>query len=322
MIQDIYPHKLNNQYDPSIKPEACDFILCYKGGDLLIDIENVKKIFKEASKEIDTKEAFGNVIPKYKDRKALLSDAKRNDFEKEVDKRITYLFELDGINFFRADVIDLMGIDASSSEQASTIVIDENKEYTFINVMKLREYAVIPNEILMVFFTGKHLNDWYDSNRFCGKCGSEMTHSDTERAMCCKSCGNRSYPRIMPAVIVGVTNGDEIVITKYRVGYAHNALIAGFVEIGETLEETVAREVMEEVGLKVKDIRYYKSQPWGPANDILMGYYCTVDGDPTIKMDENELKYASWVKREDIVLQPDDISLTNEMMKMFQNGEM
>ena len=77
----------------------------------------------------------------------------------------------------------------------------------------------------------------------------------------------------MPAVIVGITHGDEIVLTKYARGFAHYALVAGFTEIGETLEETVQREVMEEVGLKVKNIRYYKSQPWGIVDDILMGFF-------------------------------------------------
>ena len=86
-------------------------------------------------------------------------------------------------------------------------------------------------------------------------------------------------------------------------------------------EETVAREVFEETGLKVKNITYYKSQPWGMAQDILVGYYCEVDGDSDIHMDENELKYAEWVKREDIVLQPNNLSLTNEMMRMFKDGE-
>lgn len=128
------------------------------------------------------------------------------------------------------------------------------------------------------------------------------------------------YPRINPAVIVGVIKGDSILITRYRTGYAHNALIAGFTEIGETLEETVAREVMEEAGIRVKNITYYKSQPWGMAQDILVGYFCEADGDEEIHMDADELKSAEWVKREDILLQPTSASLTNEMMKMFRDG--
>ena len=77
---------------------------------------------------------------------------------------------------------------------------------------------------------------------------------------------------------------------------------------------------MEETGVKVKNICYYKSQPWGMAQDILVGFYCEADGDGIIRMDENELKYAEWVKREDIVLQSNNASLTNEMMKVFKEN--
>lgn len=173
---------------------------------------------------------------------------------------------------------------------------------------------------LFAAFTAYHLWKWYNDNRFCGACGKAMTHSDAERAMKC-GCGNVVYPRINPAVIVGVTNGDRLLITRYRRGYRHNALIAGFVEIGETLEETVAREVSEEAGVSVKNIRYYRSQPWGMAQDLLAGFFCDVAGDDSIRMDENELKYAEWVKRDEIELQPGSLSLTNEMMKMFKEGK-
>ena len=144
-------------------------------------------------------------------------------------------------------------------------------------------------------------------------------HDTTERAEVCSACGCKTYPRINPAVIIGIRNNDRILITKYRTGYAHSALVAGFTEIGETLEDTVRREVMEEVGLKVKNITYYKSQPWGMVMDLLAGFFCDVDGDDRIRMDENELKYAEWVERDKLELQPSDISLTNEMMKVFQN---
>ena len=122
-------------------------------------------------------------------------------------------------------------------------------------------------------------------------------------------------------MIVGVIRGESLLLTKYRRGYAHNALVAGFTEIGETLEETVAREVMEETGVKVKNIRYYKSQPWGMAQDILVGFFCEADGDDKIQMDESELRYAQWVKREEIELQPNNLSLTNEMMRVFKDGK-
>jgi hybrid cluster-associated redox disulfide protein len=91
---------------------------------------------------------------------------------------------------------------------------------------------------------------------------------------------------------------------------------------GETLEQAVHREVMEETGLKVRNIRYYKSQPWGIVDDLLVGFFCDVDGDDTIKMDEGELKIAEWRTRSDVELQPDQFSLTNEMMTVFKEGRL
>ena len=173
---------------------------------------------------------------------------------------------------------------------------------------------------LYAAFTAWHLWRWYADNRRCGRCGGLNAPHEAERALQCTECGHVVYPRINPAVIVGVTRGDCLLITRYRTGYAHNALVAGFAEIGETLEQTVEREVMEETGIRVRNIRYYKSQPWGMAQDLLMGFYCEADGDGEIRMDEKELKYAEWVKREDIVLQPNALSLTNEMMDTFRKA--
>ena len=222
-------------------------------------------------------------------------------------EKFTYTFAIDGVRYFLI-----------ADEKLS--VSKEAGAFRYIPFKDLRGAIISPRHELYAVYTAKHLRDWYRDNKFCGRCGKAMSHSKTERCMVCE-CGNHSYPRIMPAVIVGVTNGDKLLLTKYRTGYGHNALVAGFVEIGETVEETVAREVMEETGLRVKNIRYYKSQPWGVANDILLGYYCDVDGDDTIRLDENELKYAAWVQGGEIELQPDDISLTNEMMKIFKAGE-
>ena len=173
---------------------------------------------------------------------------------------------------------------------------------------------------LFAAFTAYHLWRWYADNRFCGRCGSVNGFHPVERALLCGQCGHVTYPRINPAVIVGVTKGDHLLITRYRTGYAHNALVAGFAEIGETLEQTVQREVMEETGVRVKNIRYYKSQPWGMAQDLLAGFFCDAEGDCEIHMDKTELRYAEWVRRDDIVLQPNDLSLTNEMMKRFKQS--
>ena len=191
--------------------------------------------------------------------------------------------------------------------------------YEWYTMQELRMLKRNGNSGVYAAYTGWHLWKWYEGSRYCGACGAKTEFDKTERAMACPECGNKIYPRINPAVIVGITNGEKILLTKYKAGFSHNALVAGFTEIGETAEETVQREVMEEVGLRVKNIRYYKSQPWGIALDILMGFFCDVDGDDSIHRDDSELKYAEWVERGDIQLQPTEDSLTNEMMKVFRD---
>ena len=191
--------------------------------------------------------------------------------------------------------------------------------FEFRTVRELRDAG--GGKELFAAFTAYHLWRWYADNRRCGRCGGEYEGHPTERALRCRTCGHTIYPRINPAVIVGVTRGDSLLITRYRQGYAHNALVAGFTEIGETLEQTVRREVMEETGVSVHNIRYYKSQPWGMAQDLLVGFFCDADEGSVIRMDPGELKYADWIRREDIVLQPNHLSLTNEMMSVFKEGK-
>lgn len=127
------------------------------------------------------------------------------------------------------------------------------------------------------------------------------------------------YPKISPAVIVGVTDGNRLLMSKYADReYKKYALIAGYAEIGETIEETVKREVMEEVGLKVKNIRFYKSQPWSFTDTLLLGFYADLDGEDKITLDREELALAEWFDREDIPITERNISLTNEMILHFK----
>ena len=223
-----------------------------------------------------------------------------------------------GSDMKESPVVYLFSVDDQKYFLALDEVNFQDPEFGYYSTRDLRDRS--SGKELFAVFTAYHLWKWYTDNRYCGRCGEKLNFSKKERALVCPSCGNVVYPRINPAVIVGVIKGDKLLITRYRSGYAHNALVAGFTEIGETLEETVVREVMEETGIKVKNIRYYKSQPWGMAQDILVGFFCEADGDGDIHMDESELKYAEWVSRENIVLQPNNLSLTNEMMKLFREG--
>lgn len=215
-----------------------------------------------------------------------------------------HLFELDGDDCF-------MVTDPPAEAPAGC---------RYVPYMELR--AVRPQEVAFAAITGAQLHRWYGSRKFCGRCGQKMEPSDIERAMVCPDCGLIEYPKICPAVIVAVINGDKLMVTRYADRpFRGWALIAGFVEIGETLEDTVHREVMEEVGVKVKNLRYYKNQPWSFTDTLLCGFYCDLDGDDTVTLDTSELKEAHWLSREEIPPRQNEASLTAEMMERFRLGE-
>lgn len=220
----------------------------------------------------------------------------------QIGGELQYAFRLHDVNYYLA---------AEAAEEG---------EYRYVPVRQLRYEA--GNTFCYAAMTGWHLHRWYESSRFCGRCGARTVHDEKERMVKCPNCGNMIYPRINPAIIVGVVSGDRIMLTKYAGrGYTSHALIAGFTEIGETLEQTVQREVMEEVGLRVKNIRYYKSQPWGIDGNILMGFYCDLEGDDTVRLDENELALAQWHHRSTLPVEDDGYSLTREMIRVFGEGK-
>lgn len=178
-------------------------------------------------------------------------------------------------------------------------------------------------------FTAVHLNQWYRNNRFCGRCGAEMVPGPDERRMDCPRCGNRVYPRLNPAIIVAVTHGEELLMTRYnpRSGHSvtHYVLIAGFIEIGETAEQAVEREVLEEVGLRVKNIRYFGSQPWGIDGNLTLGYTAQLDeaGDCAPHAEEDELSDAKWFPRGEVPVPNDDLSITSAMIRRFaEDGDL
>ena len=191
--------------------------------------------------------------------------------------------------------------------------------FAYEPVRQLRQLK--SKEICFAVMTGWHLYNWYRNNRLCGCCGTPTEHDDKERMLRCPTCKNMIFPRISPAVIVAVTDGDRLLLSKYAGrAYTRFALLAGYTEIGETVEQTVHREVMEEVGLRVKNLRYYKSQPWGVDGNVLMGFFCDVDGSDAIRIDKNELSMADWYPRNALPAHDDGISLTREMIGVFEAG--
>lgn len=218
-------------------------------------------------------------------------------------KKQVYLFSIDAAAFFLADIGDA----------------PLPQGYAFETVRDHRRLQ--PMHTVFAEMTAWHLYVWYRDNCFCGRCAAPTRHDEHLRMLKCPSCGNMIFPKICPAVITGVIDGDRILLTKYfGRAYKNYALIAGFIEIGETAEEAVAREVMEEAGVRVKNIRYWNSQPWGIESDLLLGYFADLDGDSTITMDREELSVATWIRRDEIDVPADNVSLTNAMIRAFAEG--
>lgn len=183
----------------------------------------------------------------------------------------------------------------------------------------LRTYP--SDETLFACAAGASLWRWYQNTRFCGRCGKAIKKSTKERAMVCPACANTVYPKICPAVIVAVHDGNRLVLTRYRNRPIHHlALVAGFNEIGESIEQTVHREVLEETGLHVKNLRFYKSQPWVFTDTLLFGFYAELDGCDTITVEEDELAEANWYDRTDLPPDTAHMSLTAEMIEQFRLG--
>ena len=217
------------------------------------------------------------------------------------------------------------GIDNQSYYGLPDEEMDRFGDWEYLPVEKLRYIG--PMWKAYAGITGYQIHKFYLQNRFCGCCGEKMQAHGAERAMRCPSCGRLSYPQICPSVIVGITSGSRILLTKYAPGHSSfrkYALVAGYAEIGESLEDTVRREVMEEVGLRVRNIRYYKSQPWSFSGALLAGFFCEADECVRITMDQDELSAAEWFERDNLPIERSEagISLTGEMIEAFRNGRM
>ena len=283
MLQDLAFGRLENEYRPA-PPAETDLVICVRDGAILVSRGKNDALALPSVSQV-----------------RFWCDS----WERWYVSGLQFAFRLHGKSYFL-----WLGRSGDCSDDA----------FTYVPARQLRQTH--SRTVCYAAMTGWHLYNWYRTSRFCGRCGEETVHDEAERMMRCPGCGNMIFPRINPAIIVGVTDGDRILLTKYAGrGYTSYALVAGFTEIGETLEQTVQREVMEEVGLKVRNIRYYKSQPWGIDGNILMGFFCDLDGDDTISLDENELALAQWHHRKSLPVEDDGYSLTREMIRIFGEGK-
>lgn len=181
-------------------------------------------------------------------------------------------------------------------------------------------FPVVPEDLFRVAGRATQVLDWDGTHAFCGRCGTPTVGKPGERAKECPSCGLVSYPRISPAAIVAVVRDERILLARAR-RFAPGlySVLAGFVEPGETLEECVRREVKEEAGIEVRNVRYFTSQPW-PFPNSLMVAFTAEHAAGEISIDPVELADAGWYAADELPRVPDRITVARKLIDWFVEG--
>lgn len=178
-------------------------------------------------------------------------------------------------------------------------------------------YGALDDDVFRLAGRAIQIIHWHQEHLFCGKCGLPMEDDREELARRCPGCSMVNYPRLSPAVIMSVVRDDHILLARApRFPKGMYSALAGFVEPGETLEEAVTREVMEEVGVRVGQIRYLASQPWPFPHSLMIGF-TTVYESGDIIIDRGELEDARWFSRKDMPLLPSPISISRLLIDNF-----
>lgn len=181
---------------------------------------------------------------------------------------------------------------------------------------KLRSlFGMFDAEMMAVAGRAFQLAEWARTHRFCGNCGTATTHTPGERCMSCPACGMVAYPRISPAMMVLIKRDDSILLARHAASPTQFfTALAGFLEAGESAEDAVHREVFEEVGLKVKNIQYFGSQPWPFPHSLMIAFTAEyVSGDITV--DETEIAEARWFGPQDAMPKiPYGVSIASDLI--------
>jgi len=214
--------------------------------------------------------------------------------------RFQYLGTLDGHACYAAEFVD-SPLDAD--------------DYKFKDLRSI--FGLMEEDLIWIAGRANQLVDWSRTHQYCGACGHLTQHKTDERAKICPQCGGVNYPRLSPAVIVAVVKGKQILLARNkRFKLPFYSVLAGFVEPGETLEECVQREILEEVGITVKNIRYFGSQPWPFPNSLMIAFVADY-ADGEISCDGSEIIDAAWFSKDKLPQIPPKISIARQLIDEF-----
>ena len=189
------------------------------------------------------------------------------------------------------------------------------------NYSGLRElYTAVGREMFTIVGRALHICRWHESWKFCPSCGASMEDSKTERAKVCTKCGRIDYPVLSPAVITAVTKGDKLLLAhNVRFTDGRYSIIAGFVESGESAEDAIRREIMEEVKIKVKNIRYFGSQCWPFPNSFMLGFTAEYESGE-VTPDGVEIDKAGWFSADELPKLPSFASISRALIEDFKKN--
>lgn len=221
-----------------------------------------------------------------------------------VSEHIQYMGTYNGIPCYAAEITETENLPKCFSVHPPLSVVNE----IGVDLVRIAGLA------------GQYIS-WSSNHRFCGKCGSLTEDKKDERAKICTACRQIYFPRLSPAVIVAVVKDDRLLMANSpRFPSKFYSVLAGFVEPGETLEDCVRREVHEEVGVEVKNIKYFGSQPWPFPDSLMIGFTAEYESGE-INEDQNEISHAAWFARDEIPRIPPSISIARKLIDWFISME-
>ncbi|MBK8159736.1 MAG: NAD(+) diphosphatase [Rhodospirillaceae bacterium] len=212
----------------------------------------------------------------------------------------------------RAETVILLGVEGDVAHFALDLsVLDENAAIELGDFQELRGIGpLLPQRDGALLAYARGLAYWHQRHRYCGVCGAptEVKAAGHQRQCTDRACATVQFPRTDPAVIMRVTCGNKILMARQGMwAQGMHSVLAGFVEPGETLEDAVAREVFEEVGLRVNDIRYFGSQPWPFPASLMLGFTAEAESEK-FDLHDGEIESARWMTRMELLNSPEDES--------------